>query len=181
MPDLDLLSADEREAYESELVLSPERWAETVVAGVRRLADEAGLDRFGGRLIAPHEAGGEIVETSGDPAAVFGPVARCFAIEAPEPCDAIAAHPNGYFDGDLDPGANRLVAEMLRERFGLEVVGLGAALIALAPPDVLGRADARQLVEALRPAYRPAPPEVRERWADIVTGRRWLVASYRGG
>lgn len=111
---------------------------------------------------------------------VFRTPLQCLVVESTDPSMAIAAMPNGYFNRDLTPAQNYLLAEQLRTEFGLEIFGLGAQHAAFCRADTLSLTESIAIVDSLRNLYQDVTDEVAADWAAKTAGRRWFLLSYRG-
>lgn len=105
---------------------------------------------------------------------------RCFRIETDDPSMAIAAVPNGYFTGDLTPAQNYLLAEQLRQDFGLEIFGLGSDSAVYCRTDPISAAEADAMVGSVKEMYNGMTETLAEAWAAKTVGERWFLVSYRG-
>lgn len=176
--DPEALPADERALYEEGGRLTAERWASVVVPRLRALAEESTLS-FDVQLISIADSDVALLELYRDPSRAFQSPLDCLAVRAAEPSMAIAALPNGYFEDDLTPTQNYLLAEHLRTRFGYEVLGLGSYLAAYVREKPVSADEAHAIVESVRGLYGMSDTLAAE-WARAITGLRWLLLSYRG-
>lgn len=176
--DVDSLPPAEFELYDKDARVTPERWASLVIPQLRDLAANTTLS-FRQQLIPIDDPDIELLSLYQNPKAVFGAPLDCLTIAADEPSMAIAALPNGYFEGDLTPMENYLLAEHLRTGFGYEVLGLGSFLAAYVRDDALAADEAQAVVESVRGLYKMSDGLAAE-WARLITGERWFLLSYRG-
>jgi hypothetical protein len=180
-PHLALMSPEERHRYEHQLELTPSRWTETITRNLGPRIQQASLSDAVGRLRALDDEEIRLIERYDDPTAVFESPLHCATISASEPSMAIAAQPNGYFQGDLSPAENYLLAEQLRIEFGFELLGLGSFLAAYVRPEPCTLSETTAVVESIRFLYRDMTDTVARRWALAAANRRWFLLHYEGG
>ncbi|NHZ32697.1 hypothetical protein [Massilia rubra] len=95
------------------------------------------------------------------------------------PSMMLSAVPNGYFSCDLDPSENYAVAELLRERYGYSLFGMGAACIGLRRTAPLPADAAQALGRDLGRLYNCAEDAARvARLAQLGAGRCYLLLKY---
>ncbi|PRP93290.1 hypothetical protein ENSA5_43120 [Enhygromyxa salina] len=176
--DPESLPPSERALYEKDARFTPERWASVAVPRLRALAEETTLS-FKEDLIPIDDPDIDLLALYRDPSGVFRTPLDCLTIAADEASMAIAALPNGYFQGDLTPMENYKLAEYLREGFGYEVLGLGSFLAAYVRDEPVGEAEARGVIDSVHDLY-PMSDELAAEWAGMLTGQRWFLLSYRG-
>ena len=174
------LTAEELERFESDAILTPERWANTVTTRLMKLASEASLDATAGRLIPINSADVGLLDIYRHPDRAFTTPLKCYAIHADNPSLSIAALPNGYFTDDLTPVENYLLAEQMRTRFGYEILGLGSFLAAFVRPEPLSEAGVSKVISSVRDMYMGMTDELAAEWAATAANRRWFLLSYRG-
>lgn len=179
-PDQSLMTAEEWHTYEHELILTPQRYAETLVTNLRACAADSDLANASGRLLPIDAEEIGLVAAHRDRNNVFQDPLLCLSIRGEKAADAIAALPNGYFSGDLDPGENYLVAEQLHEQFDYEILGLGSYLAAYVRPEPFDQAQVTQVIESVRHLYQGLDDDGVAAWAAAAAGRRWFLTHYRG-
>lgn len=92
--------------------------------------------------------------------------------------EAIAAFPNGYFQSDLSPMQNLVLARRLEAAYGLSLFGIGARLLGFRRETGLGEDRARALANELAALYANTPPTAADELARLLTGRDWLLLRY---
>lgn len=183
VPDMTTMSTNERELYENELILSPQRWSYAVQENLRKNieVEQADFSLFRQELLPVDSEEIELVEAYKNPMVeVFCEPLRCHRIETNDPSMAVAAHPNGYFAGDLSPGQNYILAEHLRKTYSYEIVGLGSFFAAYVRAEPLTTSQAAELINSIAIMYMPTDPTVTARWVEAATDQRWLLLHYRG-
>lgn len=173
------LPPDERAVYEEKYDLTEARVRSLVAAALLRLADNTTFD-VDQRLIPIDAEEVELLEAYENPQRAFGSPAYCLETPGEEPSLAIAALPNGYFRGDLDPGENYLLAEQLRQSFGYEIVGLGSCLAAYVRPEPVNLDEAKEVVASVAGLYMKFNDEHAAAWAAATADRRLFLLHYRG-
>lgn len=173
------LSDEERVLFEEHFRLTPQRWADTVVPALRTAALETTLV-FGQQLTPIDNEDIDLLAMYDDLGGVIQEPLECAVIASDQPSMAIAALPNGYFQGDLSPMDNYLLAEKLRTDFGYEIVGLGAMFVLYARDEPVGAELAAEVVGAVRDLYAGMTADLAAAWVAKLTGLRWLLLSYSG-
>jgi hypothetical protein len=92
--------------------------------------------------------------------------------------EAIAAFPNGYFQSDLSPMQNLVLARRLEAAYGLSLFGIGARLLGFRRATALDEGKARALATELAALYAETPPTAADELARLLTGRDWLLLRY---
>jgi hypothetical protein len=92
--------------------------------------------------------------------------------------DAIAAFPNGYFEGDLSPMQNHMLAYHLETEYGLELFGVGSRFLGFRRAEALDAAAAHAVATTLVALYRGPIDGASESLAKLLTGRDWLLFRY---
>lgn len=92
--------------------------------------------------------------------------------------EAIAAFPNGYFQSDLNPMQNLVLARRLEAEHGLSLFGIGSRLLGFRREAALDDDGARALAKALAALYAKSPPTAADDLARLLTGRDWLLLRY---
>ncbi len=92
--------------------------------------------------------------------------------------EVIAAFPNGYFQSDLSPMQNLVLARRLEAEHGLSLFGIGARLLGFRCESALGEDRARALATELAALYAKTPPTAADELARLLTGRDWLLLRY---
>jgi hypothetical protein len=92
--------------------------------------------------------------------------------------EVIAALPNGYFTSDLNPMQNYVLAEHLRERFGLELFGIGARFLGFWRDQPLSAEQADDLAEDLVQIYTEAPDNAAVQLGQALRGRDLVLVRY---
>lgn len=104
-------------------------------------------------------------------------ILRRVAVSAPSMM--LSAVPNGYFSCDLDPSENYALAELLRERYGYALFGMGAACIGFRRAAPLPAEAAQALGRDLARLYNCADDDDRvARLAQLGAGRCYLLLKY---
>jgi hypothetical protein len=92
--------------------------------------------------------------------------------------DTIAAFPNGYFNSDLDPMQNHVLARRLATEYGLQLFGIGSRFLGFRRSEALGRDMAQRLARDLAALYAGTPQAAIAALSDLLTGREWLLVRY---
>lgn len=92
--------------------------------------------------------------------------------------DMIAAFPNGYFHGDLNPFQNHALARHLETGHDFALFGIGSRFLGFRREGPLSGGDAHRLAAALCGLYAEAPPAAARELAELLTGRDWLLFRY---
>lgn len=92
--------------------------------------------------------------------------------------DAIAAFPNGYFNGDLNPFQNHALARYLETEYGLCLFGLGSRFLAFRRELPLSGEEAQHLAAALCGLYAGTPQAALGEFAELLAGSDWLLLRY---
>lgn len=90
----------------------------------------------------------------------------------------LAAFPNGYFNADLNPMQNYVLAQHLEARYRLSLFGIGARFLGFRRPDAFGEDEARKLATELTALYAKAPAGAADGLARRLGGRDWLLMRY---
>lgn len=75
--------------------------------------------------------------------------------------EAISGFPNGYFTADLNPFENYALARHLSEKYGFELLGIGASLLGFIRETPLEAEQAAALIADLAKLYNTAAEELR--------------------
>lgn len=100
----------------------------------------------------------------------FVPVARA--------ADALAALPNGYFYGSLDPMQSYAVAMHLEQKHGFGLFGVGSRYFGYRSEAPVVGESAASLAADVVALYKDAPPEAEARLAEALEGKDWLLLRY---
>lgn len=176
--DPESLPPEEYALHDKDARYTPARWASAVIPTLRSRAAETTLS-FKKQLIPIDDADIDLLSLYRDPSRAFCAPLDCLTIATDEPSMAIAALPNGYFEGDLTPMENYKLAEYLREGFDYEVLGLGSFLAAYVRDEPVTEAEARAVIDSVHDLY-PMSDELAAEWAELLAGKRWFLLSYRG-
>src|SRR5690606_22895907 len=77
--------------------------------------------------------------------------------------ETVAAFPNGYFYGDLNPMQNLVLARHLEASYGLRLIAMGAGRLAYASDAPLDPASAVRAAADIVGLYAEAPPGAADR------------------
>jgi len=152
----------------------------TLMTGWLREKLEEPTAEFDDTLIPIDDPDIDLLGLLQNPSLVFRSPLRGFIVASDEPSMAIAAQPNGYFTGDLTAAQNYLIAERLREQFGLEIFGLGSSSVAYCRDTALDVAEAQAIVDSFKGMYDDMTDELAAQWAALTAGKRWFLLSYLG-
>ncbi|WP_423607014.1 hypothetical protein [Sphingomonas sp. MS122] len=153
------------------------------LANLRRGAASVGLEQVRGELQWKTTGdANDPVTFNRDPEAALG-IAREKGIlfqfvPVESAADMIAAFPNGYFQGDLNPFQNHAVARYLEAEHGLALFGIGSRFLGFRRDLPLTDGDAHRLAAALCDLYADTPELAARELADLLTGRDWLLFRY---
>ena len=89
--------------------------------------------------------------------------------------DTIAAFPNGYFRGGLNPMQNHALARHLETSYGLALFGIGSRYLAFRRRDALSEGVAASLASELAALYGGTPSTAAAELAGLIAGRDWLL------
>lgn len=96
--------------------------------------------------------------------------------------EAIAAFPNGYFQGDFSPFQNYVLAKQLHDAFGLDLFGIGATYLGFARDEPFKDDELAHLVTALSALYQIGPDsddtDVVAQITDRLEGQRSFYLAY---
>ena len=92
--------------------------------------------------------------------------------------DAIAAFPNGYFHGDLNPFQTHALARYLEAQHGFALFGVGSRFLGFRRERLLSGAEAQRLAAVLCGLYADTPEAAEGVLATLLTGRDWLLFRY---
>ncbi len=174
-----LLTPEEQAAYDEQHTLTFERRSTIVINNMKALIKESELSLTDNYLV-PIQDEPDLINAIQEPISVFNSTARCLKIPSPDPSMAIAAHPNGYFNGDLTPGQNYLLAEHLRHHYQYEILGLGSYLAAFVRPEPFSRNEVLAVVKSVSGMYENIDNNLINQWADASADKRWFVLSFLG-
>lgn len=147
------------------------------------LASDVSLDGIAGRLpwATPGEAN-DLVSANRNPEGalqlarekeiVFQYVPVAWA------ADAVAAFPNGYFNVDLDPMQNHVLASHLERNYALRLVAIGSRFLAFQRDEPLDQSISRPLAAEMTALYADTPNGAAERLSDLIIGRTALLLRY---
>lgn len=97
----------------------------------------------------PFEAGSNLLTVMDEPHWLFQvPVAHGY--------QALYAFPNGYFNSDLNPFENHVLAKHLEEQYGYVLIGIGASRLAYIKTRTLDESAVAALMADLQSIYRDA-------------------------
>jgi hypothetical protein len=124
----------------------------------------------------------DLITINGDPEAALG-IAReqdvlFQVVPVHSAAQAIAAFPNGYFQSDLSPMQNLVLARRLEAEYGLSLFGIGSRLLGFRRQAALGEDRARALAKELSALYAKSPPTAADELARLLTDRDWLLLRY---
>lgn len=89
--------------------------------------------------------------------------------------DALAAFPNGYFSGDLNPMQCHALARHLDASYSFALIGIGSRFLAFRRAEPLPLDMADRLANELAALYASAPPGAAAALAPLLGGRDWLL------
>ena len=92
--------------------------------------------------------------------------------------EAIIAFPNGYFEDDFTPFENYFLSQMLEEKFGYTLFGIGASSLAFYREEPLNEALIQKLAKKLSKIYRADEGSYYSLFEDILNTRKLLVLKY---
>ncbi len=92
--------------------------------------------------------------------------------------DALAAFPNGYFQGDLSPTQNYVLARHLEDRHGLHLFAVGSRFLGFWRDAPLTRADAGAVAQDIASIYSDVPDNAVDRLVDLLIDRDTLLVRY---
>lgn len=92
--------------------------------------------------------------------------------------ETIAAFPNGYFEPDLSPMQNYLLARHLETSHGLSLFGLGSRFLAFRRPHPFDETEAGKLAADITGLYANCPADATEDLAHLLVARDWLLLRY---
>jgi len=91
---------------------------------------------------------------------------------------AIIAFPNGYFNDDLTPFENYFLSQMLEEKFGYTLFGIGASTLAFYRTEPINEVLIQKLAKKLSKIYRADEGSYYSVFEDILNTRKLLVLKY---
>lgn len=92
--------------------------------------------------------------------------------------ETMAAWPNGYFAGDLNPMQNLALARYLETRFGLRLCAIGAGRLAFVSDAPLDRGAAAEAAADIISLYTDAPSDACGRLAAWLSSQDTLLVRY---
>lgn len=92
--------------------------------------------------------------------------------------DALAALPNGYFYGSLNPMQSYAVAKHLEDKHGFGLFGVGARYFGYRSAAPATSDAATALARDIVSLYGDAPPQAVTALADAIEGKDWLLLRY---
>lgn len=92
--------------------------------------------------------------------------------------ETVAAWPNGYFVGDLDPMQNFALAQRLEIRFGLQLCAIGAGRLAFVADAPLGTGAAADAAADIVSLYTDAPSDAASCLAAWLSTHDTLLIRY---
>ncbi|WP_439540045.1 hypothetical protein [Sphingomonas sp.] len=92
--------------------------------------------------------------------------------------ETVAAWPNGYFVGDLNPMQNLALAQHLETEFGLKLCAIGAGRLAFVSDTPLDAAAAAEAAADIVSLYADAPSDAAERLAAWLGTHDTLLIRY---
>lgn len=92
--------------------------------------------------------------------------------------DALAALPNGYFYGSLNPMQSYAVAKHLEDEYGFGLFGIGSRYFGYRSASPASAEVAAALAADIASLYEDAPPQAVTALADAIEGKDWLLLRY---
>jgi hypothetical protein len=92
--------------------------------------------------------------------------------------EAIMAFPNGYFNDDLSPYENYFLCQMLEEKFGYALFGIGASSLAFYRTKPLDKVLNKKLANKLSKIYRADEGSYCSVFEDVLNSQELLVLKY---
>ncbi|MFU7529199.1 hypothetical protein [Qipengyuania sp. ASV99] len=92
--------------------------------------------------------------------------------------DALAALPNGYFMGSLDPMQSYALARHLERRHAMALIGVGSRFFGYARSIALTNDEAHVLARDLVKLHENAPDDAEQRLAAALVGKDWLLLRF---
>jgi len=106
----------------------------------------------------------------------------CILTPIRKPSEALAALPNGYFDGYLTPFENFTLAEYFYKKHGYELFGIEASSIAFLHQEPASKQVAEELVRSEQHLYHNYDDQgFKDRMIEAVVGKRYFLVRYNGG
>ncbi len=90
----------------------------------------------------------------------------------------MAAWPNGYFVGDLNPMQNLALVRHLESRFGLQLCAIGAGRLACVSDSPLDTGTATEAAADIVSLYADAPSNAADRLAAWLSTHDTLLIRY---
>ena len=91
--------------------------------------------------------------------------------------EGICGFPNGYFTCDLSPFENYALAKHLSEKYGYELLGIGASLLGFIRNEKLEEEQIDELISDLAQLYH-TEEEVFEDLAEFIRNNEYLFLKY---
>lgn len=91
--------------------------------------------------------------------------------------EAICGFPNGYFSSDLNPFENYALAKRLFEKYGYELLGIGASLIGFIKDTFLEEKEAKELISDLASLY-DTEEDVFNNFVESIKDKKHLFLKY---
>ncbi|WP_228732724.1 DUF4253 domain-containing protein [Pseudomonas sp. P42] len=132
-------------------------------------------------LTLGEEALQEWIGYQDNPVSLLDQPLSALLVPVEQPCQTLAAFPNGYFTSDLDPAKNFAVARHFSEAHGYELMGVGASYIGFIrsePPDT---SLANLVAEDFCALYNTSDDDLQARFSAVVqaiSGRTYLWLRY---
>lgn len=102
-----------------------------------------------------------------------------FLVPVAKASEMIAAFPNGYFAGDLDPFENFALADHLARSYGLQLMGMGASYMALRKNAPLTDEECQQISRDVLSIYgADADPKKLMSFAKNIGSSQFLALRY---
>lgn len=102
----------------------------------------------------------------------------CQFVPVASASDAIAAFPNGYFNSDLNPMQNHVLARHLEAKYDLSLFGIGSRFLGFRRQEALSEHMAQALASELVAFYSGPPPGAANELKRLITDRDWLLLRY---
>ena len=106
------------------------------------------------------------------------PVSFCQFVPVKTGFEALAAFPNGYFHGSLNPAQSYAVCKHLETRHGYRLFGVGSRFFGFRLDHPLSHREAMEAAVDITSLYLEAPEDSTESLANELTGKDWLLLRY---
>lgn len=150
-------------------------------ANFLKLTEKTSIEAARGKAWWGHEQGDIASDNDQPDAALMMEQERDLIIQlvsVPRAADALAAFPNGYFSGDLQPHENYHLALWLEEQFEFRLFAVGASYLAFWRDEVLDSDTAARLAGDLAGFYGEVPSDGASKLAAIINGKDTLILRY---